>query len=60
MQHEWVFEVLRDLRDYARINGLEAVAAKAEEALVIAKAEVSLLSDPLATEPDMPPDSRTH
>jgi len=59
MQHEWVFEVLRDLRDYARINGLPAVAGKAEEALVIAKAEISFLSDPFAAKSETPPNGRT-
>lgn len=44
MRHEWVFDVLRDLKAYAQSNGLPALAAKAEEALTIARAEIIALS----------------
>lgn len=40
MVHSWIVEVLEDLRSYAVQNGLVATAAKAEEALKIAKAEI--------------------
>jgi len=43
MRHEWVFDVLRDLKAYAQTNGLPALAAKAEEALTIARAEIIAL-----------------
>ncbi len=43
MRHEWVFDVLRDLKAYAQSNGLPALAAKAEEALAIARAEIVAL-----------------
>ena len=41
MQHEWVFDVLADLKSYATANGLIALAAKAEEAMQIAAAEIA-------------------
>lgn len=40
MRHDWIFDVLIDLRSYAQANGLPALAAKAEEALRIARAEI--------------------
>lgn len=40
MGHDWVFDVLRDLKSYAEANGLPALAAKAEEALRVAEIEV--------------------
>ncbi|MEY5037212.1 MAG: hypothetical protein RL472_318 [Pseudomonadota bacterium] len=45
MRHEWVFDVLRDLKAYAQSNGLPALAAKAEEALTIARAEIIALPE---------------
>lgn len=44
MRHEWVFDVLEDLRSYALSNGLPALAAKAEEALQIAAVEIASLT----------------
>lgn len=41
MSHEWIFDVLRDLRDYALRNDLVATAAKAEEALRVAQVEIA-------------------
>ncbi len=46
MSHDWIFEMLRDLRAYALANGLPATAAKTEEALRIAEAEVAALPAP--------------
>ena len=40
MGHDWVFDVLRDLRDYALANGFTGLAAKADEALQVAMAEI--------------------
>lgn len=40
MRHDWIFNVLRDLKTYAQANGLPALAQKADEALAIAKVEV--------------------
>lgn len=44
MGHDWIFDVLRDLISYAQANGLPAVAAKAEETLKVAEAEVAGLA----------------
>jgi hypothetical protein len=41
MAHEWIIEVLADLRDFARANGLREVAAKTEEALDTARRELA-------------------
>ena len=41
MRHEWIFDVLQDLRRYAEANGMIALAQKAEEALGVAKAEIA-------------------
>ena len=40
MCHGWIFDVLSDLKAYAIKHDLPALAAKADEALVIAKAEI--------------------
>ena len=40
MRHDWIFDVLSDLRTYALQNNLPALAAKVDEALVLAKAEI--------------------
>ncbi len=40
MSHDWIFDVLKDLRAYAEANGLPELAAKAEECLRVAKAEI--------------------
>lgn len=45
MHHDWIFDVLEDLRSYAVQNGLPATAARAEEALRIARAEVAAVGD---------------
>lgn len=47
MYHDWILEVLEDLRTYAVKNGLPATAAQAEEALRVAKAEVVADDGPL-------------
>ncbi len=41
MGHEWIFDVLKDLSSYARANGLPALANKADEALLVALAEIT-------------------
>lgn len=50
MRHDWIFDVLRDLRAYAQTNGLPALAHKADEALRVARAEIAAgpLADPLS------------
>ncbi len=40
MGHDWVFDVLKDLRTYALANDLTALAQKIEEALRMAELEI--------------------
>lgn len=40
MGHDWVFDVLKDLRTYALANDLKALAEKVEEALRTAELEI--------------------
>jgi hypothetical protein len=40
MRHDWIFDVLTDLRSYAEQNDLQALAAQVEMALAIAHAEI--------------------
>ncbi len=40
MRHDWVFEVLTDLADYAERNGLPRLAQIAGEALQVARDEI--------------------
>lgn len=46
MRHDWIFDVLRDLRSYAQTNGLPALALKADEAMRVARAEVAACRTP--------------
>lgn len=41
MGHDWVCDVLKDLKTYAMANGLPVLAAKADEALLVAEAEIA-------------------
>jgi hypothetical protein len=43
MGYDWIFDVLEDLKSFAQANGLPALAAKAEEALIVAAQEVAAL-----------------
>jgi hypothetical protein len=53
MRHDWIFDVLIDLRLYAQSNGLPALALKAEEALRIARAEIAgVTASELGQDPD--------
>ena len=52
MGHDWVFDVLQDMKDYALANGLLGLATKVEEAQRIAKEEISAQSQrPTSKEP---------
>ncbi len=42
MGHDWVFDVLDDLKSYAVANGLSGLAAKADEAMQIALEEIGV------------------
>ena len=41
MRHDWILDVLTDLRSYAAQNGLMALSLKAEETLRVARAEIA-------------------
>lgn len=41
MSHEWIFDVLADLRAYADRNDLPEIAAKTDELLGVARAEIA-------------------
>jgi hypothetical protein len=40
MAHDWIFDVLNDMRSYASKNGLPALAGQLDEALRVARAEI--------------------
>lgn len=40
MQHDWIFDVLADLKSYALVHGFLGLADKADEAIVAAEREV--------------------
>jgi hypothetical protein len=40
MNHDWIFEILRDLRLYAESNGFTSLADKATETLRVAELEI--------------------
>jgi hypothetical protein len=48
MRHDWIYDVLSDLRDYAVANGLPELATSVELALVAARRETAAmgLADP--------------
>jgi hypothetical protein len=58
MKHEWVISVLKDLRSYAEMHGLHALAHKAEETLAVAIAEIDAEENPEATANTAPPRRR--
>ena len=58
MGHDWVFDVLRDLKDYAVANGLNGLAIKVDEALVIAGDEIGVMQACVAGDP--PEGVRSH
>jgi hypothetical protein len=47
IHHDWIVDVLEDLRSYALQNGLPATAAQAEEALRVVRAELAAGDGPL-------------
>lgn len=65
MRHDWIFDVLTDLRSYAQKNGLPALAAQVDEALQVARVEIASQTprDPGDGEDGsggVPPVGRTH
>jgi hypothetical protein len=55
MRHDWVYEVLADLADYADKNGLPRLAQIAEEALQVAREEIRARGGEGDTGPDETP-----
>ncbi len=41
MAHDWILDVLADLKTYARKNGLSALAEELDDATLIAAAEIA-------------------
>lgn len=60
MRHDWIFDVLSDLRAYALANNLPALAAKTEEALRTARIEIGAASGENGPEGGVPPSGRAH
>jgi len=40
MRHDWIIDVLTDLRSYSQMHGMAALAQKVDEALSIARVEI--------------------
>jgi hypothetical protein len=43
MRHNWIFDVLTDLRSYAEVNNLPDIAVAAQQTLDVAEAEISVV-----------------
>ncbi|PRX37514.1 hypothetical protein SAMN05216257_101537 [Meinhardsimonia xiamenensis] len=41
MGHDWILDVLADLKTYARQNGLSALASQLDETILVAAAEAA-------------------
>lgn len=41
MRHDWILEVLADLGTYAQKNAMDVLAAKVEEAILVAREEIA-------------------
>jgi hypothetical protein len=52
MAHEWIFEVLLDMRDYASKNGLPGLATQLEETLRVARSEIGAPTGGSASDDD--------
>ena len=52
MGHDWVFDVLHDLRAYALANGFVGLAATVDEALLVAVQEIMPQSGLIARQPE--------
>ncbi|WP_309667900.1 hypothetical protein [Tabrizicola sp.] len=63
MRHDWIFDVLSDLKAYAIKNNFPALAAKVDEALLEARAEVDAQdegSNGSSGRGGVPPSGRPH
>jgi hypothetical protein len=45
MGHDWILDVLTDLKTFARANGMPSLAAQLDDASFVAQAEISSLSE---------------
>ena len=45
MQSDWILDVLTDLKTFATINGLPALAEQLDDTAIIALAEISALKE---------------
>ena len=55
MKQDWIIDVLRDLRNFAMVNGMETLAAQIDETQLVAMVEIEskneeLLSDTTHTD----------
>lgn len=41
MRHDWIMDVLTDLRSYARTNGLQALAEQLDDARLLVQVELA-------------------
>ncbi|MDO9525591.1 MAG: hypothetical protein Q7J57_08635 [Gemmobacter sp.] len=41
MRHAWIIDVLTDMKTYAQLHGMVALAQKVDEALKVARAEMT-------------------
>jgi hypothetical protein len=45
MGHDWILDVLADLKTYARVNGMPSLAAQLDDASFVAQVEVASLTE---------------
>lgn len=45
MGHDWILDVLTDLKTFARANGMPVLASQLDEASFVAQAEIASLSE---------------
>jgi hypothetical protein len=50
-RHDWIFDMLSDLKDYAAENGLPDLACSVEAALAIARREAAGADGPINHDP---------
>jgi hypothetical protein len=58
MRHDWIFDVLSDLQDYATRNDLPGLAAKVSEALDEARRAIAAAESGPDEPPETPPSGR--
>jgi hypothetical protein len=58
--HDWIFDLLSDLQDYALANGLPDLASSVASALVVAHREASGIEAAATTDPCSTRNERFH